>query len=61
MPSSVEIDKSPVVQMSASSIAQVCQINRSQVLEILKEIFMKFIDMSKNQQEIVLDFKIGDL
>ena len=47
--------------MSASSIAQVCQINRSQVLEILKEIFMKFIDMSKNQQEIVLDFKIGDL
>lgn len=48
--------------MSASSISQVCNISRSQVLEILKEIFTKVIEISqKTKDEIVLDFKIGDL
>jgi hypothetical protein len=48
--------------MSASSIAQVCNISRSQVLEILKEIFTKLIDLSKaSNEEIILDFKIGEL
>lgn len=47
--------------MSASSIAQVCGIVRSQVLEILKEIFFKVIELSKTKEEIILDLKIGEL
>ena len=47
--------------MSASSIAQVCGITRSQVLEILKEIFAKVVELSKNKDEIILDLRIGEL
>lgn len=57
-----KIEKVSIIQMSASSISQVCNISRSQVLEILKEIFTKVIEISqKSKEEIILDFKIGDL
>ena len=49
------------VTMSASSVAQVVGINRSQVLEILKEIFIKFHDTVKLNTDVMLDFKIGYL
>ncbi|CAI2386810.1 unnamed protein product [Moneuplotes crassus] len=51
----------PIIPMSASSISQVCGIVRSQVLEILKEIFAKFIEMSSKKEDISLDLKIGEL
>jgi len=47
--------------MSASSISQVWGAPRSQVLEILKEIFTKFIELSNKKEEIILDLKIGNL
>lgn len=62
LPTEVKLEKVSIIQMSASSISQVCNISRSQVLEILKEIFTKVIEISqKTKDEIVLDFKIGDL
>lgn len=51
----------PIVQMSASSISQVCGIARSQVLEVLKEIFTKVVEISKHKEEVVLDLKIGEI
>jgi len=51
----------PIIQMSASSISQVWGVTRSQVLEILKEIFAKFVDLSSKKEEIILDLKIGEL
>lgn len=58
LPADAEIDKVPIVQMSASSIAQVCGIPRSQVLEILKEIFAKVVELSKvSKEEIILDLR----
>lgn len=56
-----DIERMPIVNMSASSIAQVCGIPRSQVLEILKEIFMKVVDVSKQKEEVILDLKIGEI
>jgi hypothetical protein len=44
--------------MSASSIAQVCGIPRSQVLEILKDIFVAAV---RQKDHVSLDLRVGEL
>lgn len=47
--------------MSASSLATVTKTSRANVLNVIKEIFMKVIDLAKDGEEIKLDIKIGYL
>lgn len=47
--------------MSASSIAQVCGISKQRTLEILKDIFLKIIELAKAGEQMSLDVKIGNI
>ena len=47
--------------MSATSIAQVWGISKQKVLDILKDIFLKIIDLAKNGEQMILDVKIGNI
>lgn len=47
--------------MSATSIAQACGISKHKVLDILKDIFIKIIDLAKLGEQLNLDVKIGNI
>ena len=54
-----DLAKWPIIQMSASSIGQACGLSRARVLDILKEIFVRLVEMAKRSDDIKLDFKVG--
>ena len=47
--------------MSATSIAQACGTSKNKVLDILKDIFLKIIDLAKLGEQMSLDLKIGNI
>ena len=47
------------VQVSQSSLAQVCSASKEAVNSILKEIFHKVAEKGRHGQEIRLDLRIG--
>ena len=47
--------------MSASSIAQAWGTSKLKVLDILKDIFLKIIDLAKLGEQMNLDVKIGNI
>ena len=45
--------------MSMSAIAQVCTTKRQNVMNLLKEFFVRLIEISKHEENIKIDLKIG--
>lgn len=50
-----------IVQMSATSIAQVWGTTKARVLNVLKDIFLRFIESAKHSEMPSLDIKIGTI
>ena len=48
-----------VSQLSASAIANVCGCSRTDVLHILKDVFLRIVENVKEGTGVVLDVKVG--